>query len=236
MYVHLTDAALKGAAGHGPPRARQQPGHRGPGPRLVRNRRQRGRETGDRPRGPRPGRVTGGAGEARRTRGPARQDLCLPVVQPACTPLRQGPFGPPHHAADRPARATWRPCADATTGSRPTAPGPTARSSPAPTCGPRSTATSTSATPPAPSTSPATDPGHPTSCPAPHPAHGRGHSHARTGQPTGGPRIETGGLVLGVHLTAEDGLAELRLGLCVDGAVDVPGEPGCGAEGHVIGG
>ena len=47
-----------GAAGDRPPGARQQPGHRRPGPRLVRRRRQHRRETGDRPRGPRPGRVT----------------------------------------------------------------------------------------------------------------------------------------------------------------------------------
>ena len=70
------------------------------------------------------------------------------------------------------------------------------RSSPAPTCGPPSTATSTSATPPAPSTSvlrpaPATR----LSYPAPHPAHGRGqpmpHPKRRGAGPTGRGRPTT---------------------------------------------
>ncbi len=60
-------------------------------------------------------------------------------------------------AADPPARATSRSCADDTTGSRPTATGPTPSSNPGCISGPRSTGTSTSATPTAPSTSAPTD-------------------------------------------------------------------------------
>ena len=180
LYVHLSDAGTRRHGGHRPVGARQRPGHRRPGPRLVPHGRQRHREAGDRPRGARPGRVTGGAGPARRDRHPPRQDLRLPVVHPSRPPLRQGPLGPAQQGSADVSVQSWRRCVGDTTGSRPTAPGPTGRSSPAPTCGRPSTATSTSATPPAPSTSAATDPGHPTSYPAPHPAHGRGHSHART--------------------------------------------------------
>ncbi len=91
----------------------------------------------------------------------------------------------------RRAPAGSHPCAGDITASRPTRPGPTRSSNPAPTCGPAPTATTTSATTTAPSTSPPTDTppavpgGHhtPEIDPAPHPAHRRGHRHACTGQP-----------------------------------------------------
>ena len=137
---------------HSPPGARQQPGHRRPGPRLVPHRRQRRRETRDRPRGPRPGRVTV-VPDRHAELVTLRDKTC---VFPWCTrPARRcdkdhsvphargGPTCPCNLGAA---------CAGDTTGSRPTDSGPIGRSSPAPTSGPRSTATSTSATPPAPAT------------------------------------------------------------------------------------
>ena len=74
-------------------------------------------------------------GPARRDRRRQRCDLRLPLVHPdppaAATPTTSSP--PP--AADLPVRATKPPSADDTTGSRPTAPGPTPPSNPAPTSG-----------------------------------------------------------------------------------------------------
>ncbi len=104
-----------------------------------------------------------------------------PVPPDPATPTTSSPTP----AADPPARSNSPPCADDTTGSRPTAPGPTPPSNPAPTSGPARTATSSSATTPAPSTSPATDghrPTHPrTDHPAPHPAPPAGPAALRRG-------------------------------------------------------
>ena len=127
---------------------------------------------------------------------PARRDLRVPLVHPTRppaparpAPLRLRPRRPPHQGRGRPAPVSSRRCAGDTTGSRPTAAGPTRSSSPAPTCGRARTATSTSATTRAPSTSAATaahPPHHRTSShPAPHPAPGRGHRHARRRRPRG---------------------------------------------------
>ncbi len=95
------------------------------------HRRQRGGQAGDRPRGPRPRRLTRGPRAARRESprcgtGPA----CSPGA-PA-PPAAATPTTPSRTAAaDPPARATWPRCAEDTTGSRPTATGPTPPSNPA---------------------------------------------------------------------------------------------------------
>ena len=94
LYVHLTDAALQGAAGT----ARLERGNAQVTAGQVRDwcgtAGQCGREAGDRPRHPRPRRVTGGAGQARRDRDPSRQDLRLPLVHQARATVRQGPLDP----------------------------------------------------------------------------------------------------------------------------------------------
>ncbi len=156
LYVHLSRAAVDRRRRHRPARAGQPADHRRPGPRLVPHRRQRRREAGDGPRGPRPRRLTTSSptGTPRSPRS---------GTGPACSPGAPGqhaaatPTTPsPHAAADPPARATWPRCAGDTTGSRPTATGPTPPSNPGCISGPPNTATSTSATPTAPSTSPPT--------------------------------------------------------------------------------
>ena len=95
MYVHLSEQALAGAAGT----ARLERGNSQVTAGQVRDWCQHGRadggEAGHRPRRPRPGRVTGGARQARRDRRASRQDLRLPLVQQTRAALRQGPLRPP---------------------------------------------------------------------------------------------------------------------------------------------
>ena len=135
-----------------------QPGHRRADPDLVRPPgRPGGGEAGARPGRPRPRRGLRGPRPDRRARRAARPHLRLPLVHQARPPapprrarLRLRPRRPPRPGQGRPARATSPPCAGDTTGSRPTAAGPTPPSNPAPTSGRPRTATSTSATTKAP--------------------------------------------------------------------------------------
>ena len=123
-------------------------------------------------------RAVPGPRPARPASSRAGPDLCVPVVHPPRGGLRPGPRDPLHRGRTD-GSDNIGPSVAGTTGSRPTTPaGATPSWNPAPTCGPRRTATSSCATTPAPPTSPATGPStHPTgSDPAPHPApaHRRG--------------------------------------------------------------
>ncbi len=132
---------------------------------LVRPpRRPGGREAGARPgrprprrglRGPRPDRRTGCA--SRPTSASSRGAPGPPAGSELMNTAATATTSCPTAGQGRPARATSRPCAGDTTGSRPTAAGPTPSSNPAPTSGRPRTATSTSATTKAPSTSAVTD-------------------------------------------------------------------------------
>ncbi len=98
-----------------------------------------------------------GSRPARRPGSRAGPGVRVPVVHPPRRGLRPGPRDPLQRGRHRPAATTSRPCAVATTGSRPTTPaGATPCWNPAATCGPHRTATSSCATTPAPPTSPAT--------------------------------------------------------------------------------
>ncbi len=147
LYVHLTDAALTGAAGT----ARLERGNGQVTAGQVRDwcgtagkitvKPVIDLETHD------PVDSPGGAGPARRDRHPPRPHLRLPLVHQTSQTLRQGPLDPACAWRTDLSVQSRRRSVAGTTGSRPTARGPTARSSPAPTCGRPSTATNTSATP-----------------------------------------------------------------------------------------
>ena len=95
LYVHLSDQALAGAAGT----ARLERGNSQVTAGQVRDWCGTAGSVVVKPvidlDAHDPVEQSGGAGPARRDRHPARQDLRLPLVQPAARTLRQGPFDPP---------------------------------------------------------------------------------------------------------------------------------------------
>ena len=132
LHVHLSEAAIRGDASARAVREHQRPDHRRADPRLVRQpRRPCRREARDRPqrppprrrlRGPRPDPRTSSSDQPRPASSPG-----APATLDVATPTTSSPTT---RVDRRPATTSPR-SADDTTGSRPTAAGPTDASSPA---------------------------------------------------------------------------------------------------------